>query len=165
MQKDQIFRFRISDELLTALKARTKNTSGYLRALINADLEQNPTAREIPTTPYYYYAKLEEVIDGDTLRLVLDVGFEITLRVVVRLAGVNSPEMKTKKGKAVREYIEKKLKRANIIVETRRREKYGRYLALVYFHRTYADFNEILEFGTLLNADLIETGMAERYDL
>ena len=165
MQKDQIFRFRISDELLTALKARTKNTSGYLRALISADLEENPTAREIPTTPYYYHAKLEEVIDGDTLRLELDVGFEISIRAVVRLAGVNSPEIKTKKGKAVRDYIEKKLKRANIIVETRRREKFGRYLALVYFHRTYTEFNEILEYGALLNAELIETGMAERYDI
>ena len=120
---------------------------------------------EIPTTPYYYHAKLEEVIDGDTLRLELDVGFEISIRAVVRLAGVNSPEIKTKTGKTVREFIEKKLKRANIIVETRKREKYGRYLALVYFHRTYTDFNEILEYGTLLNAELIETGMAERSDL
>ena len=160
MQKDQVFRFRISADLLDALQKRTKNVSGYLRALIRADLEENPAAREIPTTLYYYHAKLEEVIDGDTLRLELDVGFEITLRVIVRLAGV-----KTKKGKAVKEYIEKKLKRANIIVETRKREKYGRYLALVYFHRTYTDFNEILEYGTLLNAELIETGMAERYDL
>jgi endonuclease YncB( thermonuclease family) len=165
MQKDQIFRFRISGELLDALQERTENVSGYLRALIRADLEENPIAREIPTTPYYYHAKLEEVIDGDTLRLELDVGFEISLRAVVRLAGVNSPEIKTKKGKAVRDYIEKKLKRANIIVETRRREKFGRYLTLVYFHRTYTEFNEILEYGTLLNAELIESGMAERYDL
>ena len=165
MQKDQVFRFRISAELLDALQGRTKNVSGYLRALIRADLEENPTAREIPTTPYYYHATLEEVLDGDTLRLELDVGFEISIRDVVRLAGVNSPEIKTKKGKAVKEFIEKKLKRANIIVETRKREKYGRYLALVYFHRTYTEFNEILEYGTLLNAELIESGMAQRYDL
>ena len=83
----------------------------------------------------------------------------------VRLFGVNSPEIKTKKGKAAKEFIERRLKRANIVVETRKREKYGRYLALVYFHRTYTDFDEILEYGTLLNAELIETGMAERYDL
>lgn len=165
MQKDQIFRFRISAALLKALKARTKNASGYIRSLVTADLEENPTARDIPTTPYYYHAKLEEVIDGDTLRLEIDVGFDISQRVTVRLAGVNSPEIKTKKGKAAKEFIEKKLKRANIVVETRKREKFGRYLALLYFHRAYTDFNEIMEYGTLLNAELIEAGLAARYDL
>ena len=99
MPKDETVRFRISTELLKALRARTKNISGYLRALVRADLEENAVVREIPPTPYYYHATLEEVVDGDTLRLVLDVGFEITLRVLVRLAGINSPEFETKKAR------------------------------------------------------------------
>ena len=165
MPKDETVRFRISTELLKALRARTKNISGYLRALVRADLEENAVVREIPPTPYYYHATLEEVVDGDTLRLVLDVGFEITLRVLVRLAGINSPEFETKKGREVKAYIEKQLKRANIIVETRRREKYGRYLVVLYYHRKYTDFNEILEYGTVLNDELIESDMAEKYDL
>ena len=151
MSKDETVRFRISTELLSALRARTKNISGYLRALVRADLEENAAVREIPPTPYFYHATLEEVVDGDTLRLQLDVGFEISLRVLVRLAGINAAEIKTKKGREVKAHIEKQLKRANIVVETRRREKFGRYLVILYYHRKYTNFNEILEYGTVLN--------------
>ena len=148
MAKDETVRFRISTELLEALRARTQNISGYLRALVRADLDENAALREIPPTPYYYHATLEEVIDGDTLRLELDVGFDITLRVLVRLVGLNAPEIETKKGRDSKSFVEKRLKSANIVVETRRREKFGRYLVVLYYHRKYTDFNEILEYGT-----------------
>ena len=165
MPKEETVRFRISTQLLESLRARTKNISGYLRALVRADLEENAVVREIPPTPYYYHATLEEVIDGDTLRLELDVGFDISLRVLVRLAGINASEIDTKKGREAKAFIEKQLKRANIVVETRRREKFGRYLVVLYYHRKYSDFNEILEYGTVLNDELIESGLAEKYDL
>ncbi len=165
MAKDELLKLRVSSELLESLKDRTDNMSGYLRALIRADLNENPQLRDVPRTPYFYYATLKEVIDGDTLRLDLDAGFEITLTAIVRLAGVNSPEISTRKGKRVQQYIQKKLARSSLIVETQKREKYGRYLAYVYYHRKYTDFQGILEFGSQLNQELVDGGLAVRYDL
>ena len=42
---------------------------------------------------YEYHAKVVRVIDGDTLDLDVSLGFYVTQKVRVRLAGVNTPEM------------------------------------------------------------------------
>ena len=91
MAKDALIRFRLAENLATQLKSRAANVSEYLRLPIRADLETNSDAREISPTPYYYHATLDEVLDGDTLKLTLDPGFEISVTVTVRLAGINSP--------------------------------------------------------------------------
>lgn len=163
MAKDALIRFRLAEDLATQLKSRTANVSEYLRLLIRADLETNSDAREVSPTPYYYRATLDEVLDGDTLKLTLDLGFEISATVTVRLVGINSPELNTAKGKRVREYIQKRLARANLVVQTEKREKYGRYLARVYYHRTYAEFTDMLAYGRLLNEELLEQKLARRY--
>lgn len=45
------------------------------------------------------------VIDGDTMELTLDLGFYITHRLTVRLAGLNCPEMNTAEGVAARDFV------------------------------------------------------------
>ncbi len=166
MQKDAVFRFRIPADLLDQLKDRAENLSGYVRRLIELDLAANPEeVRALVRTPYFYHAEFLAAIDGDTVQLNIDAGFEISLKVVARLAGVNAPEAHTAAGKRARKFVAARLKNANLIVETRKREKYSRYLALVYYHKTYTEFDAILKYGTLLNRELIDAGHARRYDL
>ncbi|MCK4429246.1 MAG: hypothetical protein KAU95_02630, partial [Candidatus Aenigmarchaeota archaeon] len=42
---------------------------------------------------YKYKAKLVRVVDGDTIEVVMDLGFYIQLKEKLRLAGVNTPEI------------------------------------------------------------------------
>jgi micrococcal nuclease len=42
---------------------------------------------------YEYQATVVDVIDGDTVRLDVDLGFSIRQRMALRLYGINAPEM------------------------------------------------------------------------
>ena len=64
---------------------------------------------------YRYRAKLDRVVDGDTMDVVIDLGFYVELRERVRLAGIDTPEIyrvkkdseEYKKGQEVKEYVER----------------------------------------------------------
>lgn len=43
---------------------------------------------------YQYSAKILKWIDGDTVRLTVDVGFHLSFTENFRLAGINTPEIK-----------------------------------------------------------------------
>ena len=48
-------------------------------------------------TPFVYNAILEKVIDGDTIDVTLDLGFDVKLhKQRVRLAGIDTPESRTR---------------------------------------------------------------------
>ena len=48
-------------------------------------------------TPFVYHATLERVIDGDTIDVTLDLGFDVRLhKQRVRLAGIDTPESRTR---------------------------------------------------------------------
>lgn len=94
--------------------------------------------------PYQYWARVVEVIDGDTVDCEIDLGFELKIRARVRLQGINTPEIfgvkKTsseyKKGIAAKVFLESLIPK-NGWVELRvaqasGREKYGRWLGRIY---------------------------------
>ena len=93
---------------------------------------------------YRYNAIVDRVVDGDTVDLSVDLGFRIWRADRFRLygpdpskpAGLNAPELRTPEGKAAKEFLCSVLKPGmEVIVETLkdRQEKYGRYLAVIYF--------------------------------
>jgi len=45
---------------------------------------------------YEYKAKLDRVIDGDTIDCHIDLGFNVTLKERVRLKGIDTPETRTR---------------------------------------------------------------------
>ena len=48
-------------------------------------------------TPFVYNAILDRVVDGDTIDVVLDLGFNVKLhKQRVRLAGIDTPESRTR---------------------------------------------------------------------
>ena len=171
MQKNEKIQIRISEELLDFCKKNIENVSLFIREAIREKIESglltdpSLTFVEIRAkTPYTYLAKLERVIDGDTLLIDFDLGFFATLKSKVRLIGINAPEIKTEEGKLAAEFVENELKDANLVVETRKKEKYGRYLAFVYYSKEYSDFEDIIRHGKLLNEEIVKAGHANIYE-
>jgi len=87
---------------------------------------------------------LVKVVDGDTVDLDVDVGFRVTHRIRVRLAGYNAPEVhnvpKTgedyQKGVRVSEYLKTLLEDtpAELRVRTYKLGIYARYSGDLYIH-------------------------------
>lgn len=121
--------------------------------------------------PYEYNAKVTEVVDGDTVVIDIDLGFDVVFtNQKVRLLGVDTPESRTSDktekvfGLASKDYAKKFIegcKDKHVIIRTHisddvdsnGREKFGRLLG------------EIINPDTkkVLNEELINNGYAVRY--
>jgi micrococcal nuclease len=95
--------------------------------------------------PYIYRIKsVGRVVDGDTIDADIDLGFDISLTKRIRLAGVDTPESRTKDveekklGIDAKEWLKHRLHDANdIIVRTElpdSTEKYGRIIGHIYIN-------------------------------
>jgi micrococcal nuclease len=102
----------------------------------------------------YYVRKVENVVDGDTIDVLIDLGFDILFSSRVRLAGIDTPESRTKdlKEKALglesKEYLKKALKDAkSVVIKTEKMdssEKYGRILGWVYINGDTVSLNDMM---------------------
>ena len=102
----------------------------------------------------YYVRKVEGVVDGDTIDVLIDLGFDILFASRVRLAGIDTPESRTKdlKEKALglesKEYLKKHLKDAkSVVIKTEKMdssEKYGRILGWVYINEDTVSLNDMM---------------------
>ncbi len=83
---------------------------------------------------YIYRATLERVVDGDTVDIVIDLGFSTFRKERIRLYGVDAPEIKTPEGRYVKSVLIDRLNEGGLKIRTvkDRRDKYGRYLGLFY---------------------------------
>ena len=100
----------------------------------------------------YYVRKVENVVDGDTIDVLIDLGFDILFQSRVRLAGIDTPESRTKdlKEKALglesKEYLKKALKDAkSVVIKTEKMnstEKFGRILGWIYVNGDTESVND-----------------------
>jgi micrococcal nuclease len=100
----------------------------------------------------YYVRKVDNIVDGDTIDVLIDLGFDILFSSRVRLAGIDTPESRTKdlKEKALglesKEYLKKHLKDAkSVVIKTEKidsSEKYGRILGWVYINGDTESLND-----------------------
>jgi micrococcal nuclease len=90
----------------------------------------------------YFVKEVKNVVDGDTIDVVIDLGFDILFASRVRLAGIDTPESRTTDkaekvlGLEAKEYLKKCLKDSkSVVIRTEKMdssEKYGRILGWVY---------------------------------
>ncbi len=86
-------------------------------------------------------ATVVEVIDGDTVRLDLDLGFHISLRMRCRLMQLNAPELGTAAGEAAKAYAQSLLKPGDeVVFFSSSLDKYGRPLGLILMGAEGEDF-------------------------
>jgi micrococcal nuclease len=100
----------------------------------------------------YYVRKVENVVDGDTIDVLIDLGFDILFQSRVRLAGIDTPESRTSDkaekvlGLESKEYLKKYLKDAkSVVIKTEKMdssEKYGRILGWVYVNGDTESLND-----------------------
>lgn len=104
---------------------------------------------------FTYKAFIERVVDGDTVIVKIDLGFETRIREYLRLRGIDVPEMDTPEGKRARDFVARELGKVDhVILASTRSDKYGRYLADVFYGP---------EDGQYLNQKLLDEGHAESY--
>ena len=109
---------------------------------------------------FVYKASLERVVDGDTVDVTLDLGFDVKLhKQRVRLAGIDTPESRTrdleekKFGLLAKDWLIEHLN-DDIVISTEldnEKGKFGRVLGTVWAE------------GTNINEKMIEEHMAVRY--
>jgi micrococcal nuclease len=115
---------------------------------------------------YQYFAKVTNIVDGDTLDLDIDVGFNVHIYERIRLYGINTPEIHGAKAKIEKEaglvakifvenWLDANSKNADIILQSfdskkLSQEKYGRWLGVI----------TSINGGISLNDALVENGHA-----
>lgn len=123
---------------------------------------------------YQYKAQVRQVIDADTIDVLIDLGFGVHTMQRLRLYGIDAPEMKTEAGKIAKEYVKSVLlwAGATMFVYVRtlkdKKDKYGRKLAVVYFDPvSMADDRDESSIGVMassFNLQIVRNGHAvERY--
>ena len=108
---------------------------------------------------FEYNAKLDRVIDGDTVDAMIDLGFNTWVHKRIRLLGIDAPETRTRdlkekaQGFATKERLEGLLEAANgmFVLQSHGVGKYGRCLGTIFIEEQ--NINELL----------IEEGLAEVY--
>ncbi|NQV32763.1 MAG: thermonuclease family protein, partial [Phycisphaeraceae bacterium] len=126
--------------------------------------------REIPrqeaashgTPSYTYPAKVESVIDGDTLWVIVDCGDRIMTRQKLRLHLIDTPERGTPEGDKATRFVKRVLKKyTDIVICTHHYDKYARYLADIFYLPDSANPKAIYAQGIYLNQQLLDKGLAQ----
>ena len=111
----------------------------------------------------YEYAVKEivKIIDGDTVDIVIDLGFDLSKKERVRLAGIDTPESRTRDteekvfGLEAKAYLKTRLEGSEkLVVRTEKDGKYGRMLGWFYCS----------DVESSINNEMIEKGYAWEYD-
>ena len=107
---------------------------------------------------YEYGCKVTRVVDGDTIDVDLDLGFDIIYKCRVRLYGIDTPESRTRnKDEKVRGKLAAKFLKdgKNVILQTQLKDskgKFGRVLASVVVD------------GININQQMVTNHLAVRYE-
>jgi micrococcal nuclease len=124
------------------------------------------------TAPSYtYHCQVDRIIDGDTVDATIDLGFHLTARIRIRLAGLDCPELRSgtdrEAGAAARDFTAtwvagRDAKPATepsssaatwpFVVTTAKADAFGRWLGTITVAGDEADLS--------LNAALLEAGHA-----
>jgi micrococcal nuclease len=83
---------------------------------------------------YEYACKVERVVDGDTVDVVLNLGFDIMYKSRVRLYGIDTPESRTRnldekaRGKMASAFLESKINSGKkIVIQTKLKDSRGKF--------------------------------------
>lgn len=76
-----------------------------------------------------YPALVTNVVDGDTIDVVIDLGFKIQTKQRLRLARVDTPERNQPSFDEAKQFTESMIKNKTVIIRAEKVSKYGYYLA------------------------------------
>ena len=109
----------------------------------------------------YKIKEVVKIVDGDTVDIIIDLGFSLTKKERVRLAGIDTPECRTRDlaekqmGLEAKAFITRRLadgEPSGLRVKTEKDGKYGRMLGTLFVG------------SQNINKEMIERGYAWKYD-
>jgi len=110
---------------------------------------------------YVYKALVERVIDGDTILLRIDLGFQVWKEQRIRLINIDTPPLSSPEGKKVHRFVLEQLAQVEfVMVKTHKIDVYGRYLGHIFYSFHDMPNSEIFLRGDYLNQDLVDRGHA-----
>ena len=120
---------------------------------------------------YEYNAIVDRVVDGDTIKCTVDLGFSTWKKITVRMEGINTPESRTrdleekKLGLAAKDRLKEILELNNnkCILKVSGLGKFGRALATVHVTTLTSTSEESSLILINVNQQLIVEGHAEEY--
>ncbi|MCB1144536.1 MAG: thermonuclease family protein [Leptospiraceae bacterium] len=120
-----------------------------------------PSYGTVATVPSYTYkAHLKRVIDGDTLEVLIDLGFSNYITQRLRLKSLDTPELPTPEGVKAKKFVEKSLKDSKfLIIKTHSHDKYDRYLVDVFYLPGDVTEEDVIQKGRFLNQEILDEGM------
>ena len=116
---------------------------------------------------YTYDIEVLRVVDGDTVDVMIDLGFHVWVKNRLRLWGIDAPETRTrdleekKLGYETKMFLEEQLIAAegdgrDIRITSKGLDKYGRSLAVIWVQRDDGTFFD-------LNQAMVDNGLATEY--
>ena len=107
---------------------------------------------------YYYGVEILRVVDGDTVDVRIDLGFDVWHKCRVRLMGINAPESRTrdleekKRGLAAKQWLIDKVEFKDVEMQSHGKGKYGRVLGELFVNKSS------------INKLMVKEGHAVTYD-
>ena len=108
---------------------------------------------------YEYKCEVKRIVDGDTVDVIIDLGFSILYSTRVRLYGIDTPESRTRdkdekvRGLLSKDYLKEWLDQGGVIIRTYRdkKGKFGRVLC------------EMVVGGRNINLLMVDENLAVKY--
>ena len=109
---------------------------------------------------YEYKCDVKRIVDGDTVDVIIDLGFSIFYSTRVRLYGIDTPESRTRnkdekvRGLLSKDYLKEWLDQGGVVIRTYRdkRGKFGRVLG------------EMVVGGRNINLLMVDENLAVKYE-
>lgn len=101
---------------------------------------------------FEYKAKITNVVDGDTVDAIIDLGFKITSKQRLRVARIDTPERGENGYQEAKEFVQHCVLNKEVDIKSEKISKWGYYLAEVYIE------------GRNLSDMLIAANLAKSYD-
>ena len=113
---------------------------------------------------YTFQAKVLKVIDADTLKTGVNLGFKIIKEHKLRLRGIDAPEIDILAGKKADAFVKERIGQcAFVVIKTYKDDKYGRYLVDVFYSIGEKDPAKVAAEGTFLNQELLDNRLAVKW--
>lgn len=114
-----------------------------------------------PTDFSYRVAEVTKIVDGDTIDVIIDLGFDILHKSRVRLFGIDTPESRTRnkeekvRGLLSKNFLKEQLKTSKkILIKTHKGEETGKFGRIL---------GEIFIDGININQKMCDEGYAVAY--
>lgn len=140
---------------LVVLTIPEKQNKKQLEKEFHKDLSNFPCPPEFNN---FYNGKVVNIIDGDTVDVVVQLGWGISINHRFRLYGINAPEISGEEkefGLLSKQYLSSMIKDKDIIIYSieDKYDKYGRFLGVLYVDENNSKKN--------VNLDMVLSGNAK----